>query len=186
MRETLLAIIVTFGSVSCFDGSSDPTSIDSKSDSKGDLGGKPSGSEPLSQDAERVITEFMACMTLENFHAADMAHAWGSLEAQNTMECDNCHATGGFGFFANIIESEFFAALLTNRDVWLQYFTLDLTKGPANAKVIPNISFFEGVGDGKDPHREHPRFDGEPGYTALRDFYDRTMAAKAEGRCPTL
>ncbi|MGE0550981.1 MAG: hypothetical protein AB7O24_00435 [Kofleriaceae bacterium] len=148
------------------------------------------GGETLAQASERVLSEFAGCMSLQNFQTANMAQAWGDLEAQNNTECDNCHATGGNGFLASRDENFFYTYFSTKKYFLLQYVTVDLTGGAAAAKVIVNKSSFMGVANAQDPHREHPRFDCSPndgctndGMTALQEFYDLTMAAKTAGGC---
>jgi hypothetical protein len=143
----------------------------------------PTGSESLSSATERVLSEFAGCMTLENFQAANMV-AWGDVDAENNTECDNCHATGGEGFIASRAEGPFYSVVSTKKYFFLQYLTVDLTQGAANAKVVINETSFRGVYNGMDPHREHPRFNlDNPGMTALESFYDLTMARKAAGQC---
>ncbi|MGE0872324.1 MAG: hypothetical protein AB7P03_27445 [Kofleriaceae bacterium] len=156
----------------------------------GDPGGGTGGGETLAQASERVLSEFAGCMTLANFQTADMAQAWGGLDAQNNTECDNCHATGGNGFLASRDEDFFYTYFSTKKYFLLQYLTVDLTAGAADAKVVINKASFMGVANAQDPHREHPRFDCSPndgctndGMTALKEFYDLTMAAKAAGTC---
>ena len=70
----------------------------------------------------------------------------------------------------------------------ITYFTVDLTMGIANAKVIPNTSSFMGVSQGQAPHVEHPEFNAttNQGMTALQDVLrPRRWAAVAAGelRC---
>jgi hypothetical protein len=135
------------------------------------------GVETLSQAADRVMSKFAGCMTLTDFNATNMANAWGGLQAQNNQECDNCHNNGGEGFVASRQEAIMFPAISTRKMYFLQYFTVDLTKGPAEAKVIINNVSFRGVARGLDPHREHPQFnpDTNQGMTALAAFYQRVM-----------
>ena len=75
-----------------------------------------------------------------------------------------------------------FPAISTRKMYFLQYFTVDLTKGPADAKVIINTVSFKGVALGQDPHREHPRFnpDTNQGMTALNTFYQKVTASVAK------
>jgi hypothetical protein len=144
------------------------------------------GGETLSQAADRVMSKFAGCMTLTNFNATNMANAWGNLTAQNNQQCRDCHNNGGEGFTASDQASIMFPAISTRKMHFLQYFTVDLTKGAAEAKVIINLVSFRGVALGQDPHREHPRFnpDNNQGMTALRAFYDRTMTAvNTPGAC---
>jgi hypothetical protein len=140
--------------------------------------------ETLSQATERVRREFAACMSLPDFQAANMAQAWGSLNAQNNQQCDDCHASGAEGFVATQT-GDLFTALSTTPALLMQYFSVDLTKGAPAATMIINQSSFAGVGTGQDPHREHPRFNpwNNQGVTAVTQFYTATMARKAAGAC---
>lgn len=141
--------------------------------------GTGTGGETLSQATERVLSQFAGCMQLTDFQAANMAQAWGGMEAQNNTECDNCHNSGGEGFIASRQPQFFYDVVSTKKYFFLQYLTVDLTQGAAAAKVVMNRASFLGVANGQDPHREHPRFDGStnsPGWAALTKFYNATMA----------
>jgi hypothetical protein len=131
------------------------------------------------------MSQFAGCMTIENFNAANMANAWGNLNAQNNQQCENCHVNGGEGFIASRLAEPFFATISTKKMFWLQYFTVKLDEGPANAKVIINTVSFQGVANGEDPHREHPRFNAtnNNGMNALNQFYNTTMTAVQGGLC---
>jgi hypothetical protein len=137
--------------------------------------------ESLSQATERVLSQFAGCMSLTNFQTANMAQAWGNMNASNNQQCENCHATGGFGFIASRQESLFYSTVSTKKYFFLQYLTVDLTAGAAMAKVIPNKTSFLGVSQGQDPHREHPRFNAtnNQGMQALQKFYDDTVLRMA-------
>lgn len=144
----------------------------------------PTGAETLSQATERVLSEFAGCMSLTNFQTANMK-AWGNVTAENNEQCRDCHVTGGHGYFASDLDQPFYTVISTKKYYFLQYLTVDLTMGAAAAKVIVNESSFRGVSNGQDPHREHPRFNAtnNNGMTALKAFYDATMARKAAGTC---
>ncbi|MBA3393245.1 MAG: hypothetical protein H0T89_11395 [Deltaproteobacteria bacterium] len=138
----------------------------------------PAQSETLSQATERVLSAFAGCMTIDNFKAANMAQAWGGLEAEGNTECDNCHNSGAEGFMASRQANFMYDVISTKKYYFLQYLTVDLTQGPAAAKVVVNKASFLGVSNAQDPHREHPRFNANtnPGMTALNKFYTDTMA----------
>ena len=137
----------------------------------------PPGTESLSQATERVLSKFAGCMQLTDFTAANMAQAWGNMNAQNNEQCENCHATGGEGFIATQQVTPFYSVVSTKKYFFLQYLTVDLTMGAAAAKVIINQTSFAGVATGQDPHREHPRFTvaNSTGMNALTQFYNATM-----------
>ena len=137
----------------------------------------PSSGETLSQATERVLSSFAGCMQYTDFQAANMANAWGNLNAQNNQQCENCHATGGEGFIASRQSQLFYDVVSTKKYFFLQYFTVDLTQGSMAAKVVINQASFIGVSNGQDPHREHPRFNAtnNQGMQALTQFYNATM-----------
>lgn len=148
--------------------------------------GDPGTTETLAQATERVLSEWAGCMTVANFNAANMAQAWGAMQAQNNQECDNCHANGDGGFFATRYQPQrFFDILQTKKYFFLQYMTVDLTNGAAEAKIVINDMSMRGVANGQDPHREHPRFnaDNNQGRNALLQFYNATMQRKQNGEC---
>ncbi len=136
------------------------------------------GVETLSQATERVLSKFAGCMQLTDFTAANMAQAWGNMNAQNNQQCENCHSTGGEGFIASQNGNLMYNVVSTKKYFFLQYLTVDLTMGAAMAKVVINNASMKGVAEGLDPHREHPRFnaDNNQGKTALTQFYNATMA----------
>jgi hypothetical protein len=145
----------------------------------------PAGAESLSAATERVLSEFAGCMTYENFQTANMK-AWGNVNAENNSQCKDCHVTGGEGFIASDLDAKdkFYDIVSQKKYYFLQYLTVDLTGGAAAAKVIVNETSFRGVNNAQAPHTEHPRFNlDNNGMTALHDFYDLTMAAKAAGTC---
>lgn len=151
-------------------------------------GGTPgTGGETLSQATERVLSAFNGCMQLTDFNAANMASAWGNMEAQNNQECEACHVNGGEGFIATSNAPFMFETLNTRKYYFLQYFTVDLTMGAMAAKIKINQASFIGVARGLDPHREHPRFNAtdNQGMTALNKFYNATMTrVNTPGLCP--
>jgi hypothetical protein len=143
------------------------------------------GGETLSQAAERVMSAFAGCMTITNFNQANMANAWGNLQAENNEQCENCHSNGGEGFIATRNADLFFSVVSTKKMYFLQYFKVNLTQGAAAAKVEINTVSFKGVATAQDPHREHPRFNATQnnGMTALTNFYNLTSAAVTAGTC---
>lgn len=146
----------------------------------------PSGGETLSQASERVLAEFAGCMTLTDFQTANMADAWGNMNAQNNQQCENCHATGGEGFVASRNETFMWNVFSNRKYYFLQYLTVDLLGGAASAKVIINETSFRGVATAQAPHGEHPTFNAganSQGMQALKEFYDLTMAKKTAGTC---
>lgn len=141
------------------------------------------GVETLSQAADRVMSQFAGCMTLENFQASNMAQAWANLQS-NEGQCEQCHINGAEGFIANDNAGIMFPFMM-KKMYFLQYLTVDLTQGAPAAKVMVNTVSFAGVYNNQAPHIAHPRFQhpNNAGMTALRNFYDRTQAAIAAGGC---
>ncbi len=137
----------------------------------------PTTGETLSQATERVLSAFAGCMQYTDFQTANMANAWGNMTATNNQNCENCHATGGEGFVASRNSQFMYDVVSQKKYFFLQYFTVDLTKGAPEAKVVINQASFIGVSAGLDPHREHPRFNAtqNQGMTALGQFYNATM-----------
>ena len=138
----------------------------------------PPGQESPADATVRLIKEWSGCMTQANFTAANMT-AWGNMRANNSA-CKTCHVNGEYGQIASDAVNPFFTVISTNKYYMAQYFSVDLSQGVANAKIIINTKSFTGVGQGLAPHTEHPRFtlQGSTGMTALQKFYDSTMAAK--------
>lgn len=149
-----------------------------------DTGGGGGGETPAAA-TNRLMAEWSGCMSLDNFNAANMGPAWGNLSTNNNQECENCHVSGAEGFIASTLPEPFFNVISSNKYYMLQYFTVDLANGVANAAIKINETSFIGVSDGQDPHRQHPRFDplDNEGMDALRQFYELTNARKVAGTC---
>jgi hypothetical protein len=160
----------------------------------GGTGGGTTGGETAAAATARVMNEWSACMNITDFNTAQMSQAWGNMNA-NGSKCADCHATGGFGMIVTGVSETaagggppgLFTTLDTNKYYMIQYFTVDLSGGPAMAKVIINTTSFDGVSKGLAPHAEHPRFNAtnNPGMTALQQFYDLTMTKVTAGGCGT-
>lgn len=145
----------------------------------------PTGGETPAQASARVLDQFVQCMKFADFQTANMV-AWAGLPSTNNQQCRSCHVTGGHGFIATDQAQFMFDTIKTNKYMLLQFVTVDLQQGPANAKVIVNRESFRGVGLGLVPHAEHPRFNPETnaGMTALGRFYDLTQARIAAECAP--
>jgi cytochrome c553 len=139
----------------------------------------PTGESPA-EATVRLTKEWSGCMQLANFTAANMK-AWGNMNAGNSA-CKTCHNAGEYGNIADNVDNPFFTVISTNKYYMAQYFSADLSKGVADAKMIINTRSFTGVGSALAPHIEHPRFTltGSTGLAALQKFYDLTVAAKAK------
>jgi hypothetical protein len=137
-----------------------------------------------SQVADTLVSQFAGCMKLADFQAANMAGAWAKLQS-NEGQCEQCHGNGGEGFIANNDPAVAFPIVSTKKAFWLQYFTVDLSKGIAMVKVVSNTVSFAGVCNRQTPHIAHPTFPctNNAGVTALTNFYTKTMANVAAGGC---
>jgi hypothetical protein len=146
-------------------------------------GGSTPGAESPAAATLRLTQEWSGCMTLANFQAAKMKD-WGNMRANNSA-CKTCHINGEYGQIAADVDQPFFMTISTNKYYMAQYFSVDMSEGAANGKIIINTRSFIGVGTGVAPHAEHPRFklDGSTGMTALQKFYDATVAAKTANMC---
>ena len=143
------------------------------------------GGETLSQAADRVMQAFAGCMTIANFQAANMGPAWANLQSGEGA-CKRCHANGESMFIANENNQVAFDIISSKKMFWLQYFTVDLTKGAAMAQVMPNATSFAGVCNRQVPHVGHPTFPcgDNAGKQALTAFYNSTKAALGTGCQP--
>ncbi len=146
--------------------------------------GSGSGGETTAQATSRVLNQWSACMTLANFTTANMASAWGNYQTDNGSTCTGCHSTGGQGFIATTLATSnggtpgLFTTLDTNVNYLTTYFSVDLTGGPAAAKVIVNANLFKTLSTGTSPaFPGHPTFQWDPSTakTALESFYNLTV-----------
>ncbi len=147
--------------------------------------------ETPGQATARVLNQWTACMTEANWTTANMTSAWGTMQANNGSKCEDCHATGAQGMIATEIQDTgtsgpgMWSVVSTNEYYLVQFFTVDLSQGTANAKVIINNVSFNGVATATPPHTEHPTFNptNNQGMTALTKFYNLTVTAVAAGNC---
>jgi len=156
--------------------------------------------ETYSAATARVLNNWSACMSLTNFQTANMAQAWGNMQANNGTACKSCHSTGGYGMIITGVESTdpaggppgLFTTLATNQYYTVMYFQVDLsdttrdaTGKLMNAKMKVNMDSFKGVAEAKPPHVQHPTFNyqNNNGMTALQTFYTSTMASVTAGNC---
>lgn len=144
----------------------------------------PPTEETLSQATARVMQEFNGCMELADFQAVNFGQAYANT-GTDEGQCKQCHISGGEGFMANPNAQNMYDVHTTRQYFFLQYFTVDLIEGAANAKIIVNETSFRGVSNGQAPHLEHPRFNAlnNNGMTQLKAFYTRIMDKKMAGGC---
>jgi len=165
-------------------------------------GGTTSTNESYSAATARVLNNWSACMTLDNFKTANMAQAWGNMQTNNGTRCAACHSTGGYGMLITGVEQTdpnggppgLFSVLSENQYFMVMYFSVDLsdlTRDASgklmNAKMLVNMDSFKGVAEQQPPHVQHPTFNyqNNPGMTALQTFYTSTMTAAGAGNCGT-
>jgi hypothetical protein len=150
-------------------------------------GGTPTN--PVGPQAIRAAEDaWSGCLTLGDFQSADMARAWGHLEATDPQEqCMTCHVTGGNDFIASDEQPVFFDFVTTKRKYMLQYFAVDTSLG--TPKMVVNYTSFNMVSGGNVAHLEHPTFAfNNDGMTALKTLFDLAEAKRVAGQCnpPTL
>ncbi len=135
------------------------------------------GTQPPPIDPVEVLKKWSGCMTVANFTTAQMAPKWGALAASNGQKCQNCHQAGLYVFIATTNTTTFFDTISKQKDYLLKYFTVDGT-----GKIIINTSSFTNAGV---TLTTHPHFDPtiNAGMTALKSFYDLTLAAQTAGTC---
>ena len=128
-------------------------------------------------DPIEVLKKWSGCMSIANFQTAQMAAKWGSLGTQTNQTCQNCHQAGLYVFIATTNETTFFDMITKHKDYLLKYFTVDGT-----GKVIINESSMTNAGV---TIPSHPRFNPtvNQGMTALKTFYDSTMARQTANTC---
>ena len=137
-------------------------------------GGNGSGNPPP-PDPKIALREWSGCMSLTNFTTAKMPTAWGGLAAANGQKCVNCHLNG-LGILINADANIFFNSMSQQSYFMLKFFTVDNT-----GKVIMNTGSFTNA----STMAGHPTFNPttNAGMTALKDFYDLTLARKTAGTC---
>jgi hypothetical protein len=158
------------------------------------------GNETYAAATARVLNTWSACMTTQNFTAANMANAFGNMQANNGETCRSCHSTGGYGFMATTIAETnpnggppgLFTTMATNQYYLVMYYSVDLSDTTrdssgklANAKMKVNMDSFKGVATQTAPHVQHPSFNYQNNQmmTALNTFYTSTMASVTAGNC---
>ena len=175
MRASLLAIVIATG---CDLGQVQPS---------GPNGGVPDAppttaptidAAPAKPDAKALLSTWSGCMSLANFQTANMAQAWGTLTTGSNQQCSNCHGTGAFGMIATTDETLFFKTVSEQTPYLVKFFSADVAGG----KVIINTTSFKNAGV---TIAGHPRFDPEnhQGMTALKAFYDSTVARQVANAC---
>ena len=134
---------------------------------------------------EKLLNDFSACMTIDNFTAANMPDGCGNLNTNNNANCNNCHETGGFRFAAGRQATNFFDRVSSNRTYLQKYFQVTGVENPATAKLEPNLPLFEAVLSGTGTYFQHERVNNTPTNNsctqAMQAFYTATMEKIAAG-----
>lgn len=141
----------------------------------------PDENAPLT--SRQAMMEFVGCMTLANWEQADM----GDFADKNSGDgpCRNCHNDGLARFNTND-ESELMFQYNRYEIFSVGFFATRVDPVTGNAEVIPAHDKLEIMSDGGGAGGIHPTFrydDDDDDYQALQEFYDLTMAAKAQGVC---
>jgi hypothetical protein len=138
----------------------------------------------------RLKNNWSSCMTLDDFHTAQMATQFGNMRANNPNNaCQDCHYNGYEGFIATTDESLYFTTLSQHSAYMLQYFAYDTTGGTVDTmKIKVNTGSFLAVSQNKAPHIQHPNFNAtnNQGMTALQNWFmliQAKVAAAPNGSC---
>jgi len=110
------------------------------------------GPETLSEAANRVITTWQSCITVDDIDRSGLAATWPVIVTETGQKCEGCHSTGADGFIATVDKNLLSTALKSERSYLLQYLTVDLTRGPAEAAMVINAAIQEAVSQAQPPH----------------------------------
>ena len=128
-----------------------------------------------------VLAAFAACTTLEDFTGRGIANAWANKNANNTGQCEACHATGNAGVVTNE-NSEFMYQECVQDPTCLSKFLVAHQDGKARF----NYALHERVGQRKDKFLEHGDYivgEGDGATQRWLNFIDDTYANMEEGNC---
>ena len=116
-------------------------------------------------------------MSLANFATARMAATWGTMAANTGQACHDCHGNGESGMIITPTEALYFKTITEQKSYLLKYFSVDSVAG----KVIINMTSFTHA----NTVAGHPGFNPttNAGMTALKTFYDATIARKLANTC---
>jgi hypothetical protein len=142
------------------------------------------GPETLSQAADRVITTWQSCLTIDDIDQSGLAAKWPAMLAETSQSCEDCHGTGSNGFIATFDKSVLGVTLKSDRNYLLQYLTVDLTRGAAGAAMVINAAIQEAVSQAQPPHATHPRFDPTEGLLASEALRRIVQERLDDGLCP--
>lgn len=132
--------------------------------------------QPPPVDPAELLRTWSACMTQDNFDAANMPNLMGNAAAANGQACKNCHTGGAFGFVTDPNALQYFTALSSSMSQLVKYF------GVQNGQITIATGAMNNAGSAI---AQHPPFVAEdlPGYAAITQFYDLTKAAMTAGNC---
>jgi hypothetical protein len=186
MRTILLAAVTMLASCAAGpDDDPDDAGDDAPDDPPDDPPEEPPAPPTPAEAAERALAVWLDCMRLADYQAANMAPAWAGLPSTPGGTCQSCHANGLAAFIANPDAPTSFAVIQSQRPFALTLFSVDLSGGVYQARVVVNEALLGAVGAAAPPHAEHPRFDAVngAGMVALRQFHALTAQGLASGRC---
>lgn len=128
----------------------------------------PTPDAPPPPTALELMQKWSGCMTIDDFKAANMASAWGTLLTSNGKQCQNCHGGGEYGFIATTDETLFFNTISKHSGYLAKYFAADV----AASKVNVSMGSFQAA----NATLGHPPFNptDNQGITALNLFYTAT------------
>lgn len=154
---------------------------DARAQSDGSI--TPDGPETLSEAANRVTTSWQSCMTVDDVEQSGLAAKWPVILTDTGKTCNECHSAGGNGFITNLDATILATTLKSNRSFLYGYFTVDLTKGPAEAVMVVNATVQEAVSQAQPPYQNHPRFNPFEGLIASDKLRELLQVWLDNGQC---
>lgn len=131
-----------------------------------------SGETPFAVDSGTPVTtqllaDWKETMTIADFHAADMAHAWSTMKSTDNQLCTSCHTEYG-----SADEALFFSQIQLDQEILTRFFAV------SSGKIVVNDDSFMRAATHQAPVPTHPPFDAASaiGVVALRQFYALTCA----------
>ena len=141
------------------------------------------GPETLSEAANRVIATWQSCITVDDIDRSGLAAKWPVIVTDTGQKCEGCHGDGSNGFIATVDQNLLSATLKSERSYLLQYLTVDLTKGAAEAAMVINASIQEAVSQAQPPHGTHPQFNPTEGLLASEELRRLVQERLDAGQC---
>lgn len=143
----------------------------------------PDGPESLSEAAERVITTWQSCLTVGDIEESGLSVTWPALLTDMAKTCNDCHSAGANGFLVSADKTILTTTLQSNRTYLLGYFTVDLTRGAADAAMVINTAVQEAVSQAQPPYQNHPRYNPADGLLASEKLRGPVQSRIDSGPC---